>query len=212
MRGQLFSTDFLASVLVMTVFLGIFLHTVEIPASLTPGAPREAALVSQAVLSGTGTLALNASLVAQSGSLCPVGSHAYCYDVSFLPHLTDLPAQNASLSFVTENGVPLGPAHAAAVDVQAFGGGRFWDVADAGASTLVFSSSDGSDPRTNGLAYALQFTTADAAILNRTCLLLESDGRSINAICPSGCRAVDAVDRYVDCGGARCIFSVRSCA
>ena len=48
-----------------------------------------------------------------------------------------------------ENGKELGPAHAAHVDIRAKGGGQFshWNT------TLYFSASDNSDPRTNGREY-----------------------------------------------------------
>ena len=53
-----------------------------------------------------------------------------------------------------ENGKELGPAHAAHVDIRAKGGGRFshWNT------TLYFSASDNSDPRTNGRNYMWQIT------------------------------------------------------
>jgi len=59
--------------------------------------------------------------------------------------------QNGSYSKlrVFENGVELGPAHTQHVTIQASGGGRFshWY------SSLYFSASDNSDPRTNGRNY-----------------------------------------------------------
>jgi hypothetical protein len=53
-----------------------------------------------------------------------------------------------------ENGKELGPAHAPHVDIRAKGGGRFshWNT------TLYFSASDNSDPRTNGRKYTWQIT------------------------------------------------------
>jgi hypothetical protein len=53
-----------------------------------------------------------------------------------------------------ENGKELGPAHAVHVDIRAKGDGRFshWNT------TLYFSASDSSDPRTNGRKYMWQIT------------------------------------------------------
>lgn len=52
---------------------------------------------------------------------------------------------------VFEDGRPLGPAHSLHSDIRAKGGGRFshWG------QSLLFSSSDGSDPRLNGRAYSV---------------------------------------------------------
>lgn len=50
---------------------------------------------------------------------------------------------------VLEDGVPLGPAHAPHSDIADEGGGRYSHWGD----SLLFSSSDNSDPRTNGRAY-----------------------------------------------------------
>ncbi len=59
----------------------------------------------------------------------------------------------ASNGRVLEDGRPLGPAHALHDDIRSLGGGRFsfW------AGTVYFSSSDGSDPRTNGRSYEVRY-------------------------------------------------------
>jgi SAM-dependent methyltransferase len=61
------------------------------------------------------------------------------------------PGQNGSPVLVFENKVPLGPAHALHSDIVKFGAGRFshWG------SELLFSSSDNSDPRSNGRNYEI---------------------------------------------------------
>lgn len=71
--------------------------------------------------------------------------------------LTGLPRRwtsddvGASRLVVLEDGRPLGPAHAPHDEVRQLGGGRFshW------AGYLLFSTSDGSDPRSNGRTYTL---------------------------------------------------------
>ncbi len=51
-----------------------------------------------------------------------------------------------------EDGDPLGPAHAGHADIEANGGGRFSHWGEG----LYFSTADGSDPNTNGRAYAVR--------------------------------------------------------
>lgn len=55
-----------------------------------------------------------------------------------------------------EDGTELGPAHAVHADIRGLGGGRFshWN------RTLLFSTPDGSDPRRNGRAYAVEVPQA----------------------------------------------------
>lgn len=52
---------------------------------------------------------------------------------------------------LTENGVPLGPPHSPHDEIRALGEGRYSHWGDA----VWFSTSDNSDPRTNGRAYAI---------------------------------------------------------
>lgn len=54
-----------------------------------------------------------------------------------------------------EDGRPLGPAHSLHADIRAKGDGRYshWQNA------IIFSSSDGSDPRTNGRSYSMTSST-----------------------------------------------------
>jgi|GEM_PF-3336327 len=58
-------------------------------------------------------------------------------------------APSQSRLVLLEDGIPLGPAHALHADIAAEGGGRYshWG------KTLIFSTSDGSDPNANGRAY-----------------------------------------------------------
>lgn len=61
--------------------------------------------------------------------------------------LSDLESGSSLRLF--EDGEPLGPPHAPHVDIRTLGGGRFshWGA------RVYFSTSDGSDPRTNGRNY-----------------------------------------------------------
>lgn len=74
-----------------------------------------------------------------------------CY-VARVPHylLSDL--DSVSQVQVYEDGLPLGPAHASHADIRALGGGRFshWG------SDIYFSTSDNTDPRTNGRKYSVR--------------------------------------------------------
>lgn len=62
-----------------------------------------------------------------------------------------------------EDGKELGPAHAKHADVRSLGGGRFshWSDDDGSAESLRFSTSDNSDPRSNGRRY-MTCTTASS--------------------------------------------------
>jgi hypothetical protein len=64
------------------------------------------------------------------------------------------PANNSGLVLL-EDGVPLGPAHSPHADIRAVGAGRYshWTR-----TMLYFSSSDGSDPRTNERLYEVAST------------------------------------------------------
>ena len=72
-------------------------------------------------------------------------------DSGILLQLVSDDSQNYSKSnlILTENGIPLGPAHAPLANIRAAGDGRYshWDGA------LYFSASDNSDVRTNGRVY-----------------------------------------------------------
>ncbi|WP_431204588.1 hypothetical protein ACQ86E_05775 [Bradyrhizobium betae] len=59
----------------------------------------------------------------------------------------------ASSVEVFENGVALGPAHSSPADISNLGQGRYLFVRDGDTTWLVFSSSDNTDPRTNGRTY-----------------------------------------------------------
>lgn len=63
-------------------------------------------------------------------------------------------APTRSVLRVFENGVELGPAHSIDPDIETLGGGRFshWD-STATISALYLSTSDNTDPRTNGRKY-----------------------------------------------------------
>ena len=60
---------------------------------------------------------------------------------------------------LTEDGRPLGPAHCLHDDIRTLGGGRYshWGP------YLYFSTSDGSDPRSNGRRYAFEERSAAEA-------------------------------------------------
>lgn len=75
----------------------------------------------------------------------------YSYKIGYdLPEIGDSnTAPTASKLRLFENGVELGPAHSVHHDIRAFGLGQFshWG------NTLYFSTSDNSDPLTNGRKY-----------------------------------------------------------
>ena len=79
--------------------------------------------------------------------------HMFGTTLADLRHLADdaIRGQNSSPILVFEDKAPLGSAHALHVDIIKFGAGRYshWG------SELLFSSSDNSDPRSNGRKYEI---------------------------------------------------------
>lgn len=74
-----------------------------------------------------------------------------CYVAPLPAHLLSDLESFSSLE-VLEDGRPLGPAHASHAEIRAAGGGRFshWGA------ELYFSTSDDSDPRSNGRRYEVR--------------------------------------------------------
>ena len=64
----------------------------------------------------------------------------------------NIPGDSRSRTIVYEYGRPLGPGHSTFKDVRDLGAGRFAHLKNFG---LIFSSSDNSDPNTNGRTYWL---------------------------------------------------------
>jgi len=67
-----------------------------------------------------------------------------------------------------EDGRPLGPPHALHADIRTSGRGRYshWR------GSIVFSSSDGSDPRTNGRHYSIESRTSPRPAIRIVALML----------------------------------------
>jgi hypothetical protein len=82
--------------------------------------------------------------------LAPNG-FAYRSPVQRPRDLADSPAEPArSPAVIFEDGKPLGPAHSALEDIERIGLGRFSHLKNFG---YIFSTSDNSDPATNGRKY-----------------------------------------------------------
>jgi hypothetical protein len=104
--------------------------------------------------------------VSSNGRLCSIldinhsGSHCYTAPIpDDAPQGDDLNLQDRSCLRVFEDGIELGPAHSTHDDIFAHGAGRFshWG------RWLMFSSSDGSDPRTNGRTHQMLYLLQDSA-------------------------------------------------
>lgn len=65
----------------------------------------------------------------------------------------------ASSLKLQENGTLLGPAHVPVADIIAFGMGRYSHWGDEHSQSVVFSTSDNTDPRTNGRRYAVHIVS-----------------------------------------------------
>ena len=64
--------------------------------------------------------------------------------------LDDVEGDTRSPTMIYEDGRALGPAHSTFKDIHAFGKGRFLHSRQQG---IIFTTSDNSDPRTNGRRY-----------------------------------------------------------
>src|SRR5262245_22095599 len=103
------------------------------------------------VSKGYGRLALIAD-INHTGGLCYAAQTP-----DDAPSGDDMLRPAASFLRLFEDGVELGPAHSLHEDIRSRGRGRFshWG------RSLFFSSSDETDPRTNGRAYRLVYSIAD---------------------------------------------------
>ncbi len=226
MRGQLFSTDFLVSVLVITVALGLFVHALEFSVRAFPAEGSSAPLLSSALLSQRHALMMDSSRMVQ-GAACggKATALAWCYPlqasdgpVASRYYDSDADASGA-LSVVYENGVPMGPGHAPAAQVQSGGAGRFtdWFDASSGQHYVLFSSSDASSPAENGRAYVLEYVRLPPGMQRDGdfCVHQSVTGfpaRVIQDNCARlQCPAIGAVQRGVNCGNQFCTVSVRVC-
>jgi hypothetical protein len=71
----------------------------------------------------------------------------------------DVDHPQRSTAVLLEDGRPLGPAHAVHATIREHGGGAYSHWLD----QVYFSTSDGSDPRSNGREYVLQLAPPQAA-------------------------------------------------
>ena len=105
--------------------------------------------------------------VAPTGISSQGGSaYAFEFESSAVPHAlfgrqsdTNSRPRRSSLRLF-EDSVEIGTPHSVHQDINTSGGGRFshWQIAASGsADSLVFSTSDGSDPRSNGRSYRVQY-------------------------------------------------------
>lgn len=228
-RGQLFTTDFLTSVLVITVALGLFVHSMEFSVRSFPDSSSLAPALSSALLGQRHLLTLDPARMSQSATECrgKADALAWCYpllasDGSIASRYYDSDATpSGSLSMVFENGVPLGPAHASAAAVQTLGNGSFSDFFDSasGQHYLLFSSGNGTAPNVEWQSYVLEYRTVPIGLDRASGAFCVSESisgapaRTIQDNCASlqTCPVRSSSDRLVACGTARCTFSVRVC-
>jgi SAM-dependent methyltransferase len=80
------------------------------------------------------------------------GGHAWVAHVpQFLSDADTVEAPRRSLLMLCENGLPLGFAHAPHAQIEAYGGSRYSHWGD----SLIFSTTDRSDPNSNGRRYSV---------------------------------------------------------
>ncbi|HVY35731.1 MAG TPA: Ig-like domain-containing protein, partial [Candidatus Paceibacterota bacterium] len=84
---------------------------------------------------------------------------AYIVNQNFGVPADSISNLTASPLRIFENGKELSPAHAAHADIRTYGAGRFSHWTDGTNTALYFSSSDNTDPRTNGRTYTYLTST-----------------------------------------------------
>lgn len=90
--------------------------------------------------------------VIPSASVRPRAGSAFAARVEVAPGGADTATHpRRSQWILLENDLPLGPAHALHADIEQLGRGRYSHWND----SIIFSTSDNSDPRTNGRTYTL---------------------------------------------------------
>ena len=129
-------------------------------------------------------LGLKRSERVEPARMRPAAGYGFVYLVD-APH-PDSEGGNQSTLEVRENGRRLGPPHSMHEDIRKLGGGRFshWG------HMVVFSSSDGSDPRSNGRIYAVRYASPRTSLLGLALLaaLVALESRRV-------ARALAAVER-----------------
>jgi hypothetical protein len=88
----------------------------------------------------------------EAGMAWQAAKHMLPFDIKALSPYADDPAAEVGRSpvMIYEEGKPLGPAHSNFADISKLGRGRFTYWTGQG---LIFSTSDGSDPNSNGRRY-----------------------------------------------------------
>lgn len=82
-----------------------------------------------------------------------VGNNGYWAKVSIPFSRTDNDGSKAATLRIYENGVQLGPPHSQKLEIERQGGGRYIVLKGDGGQLVLFSTSDNSDPNTNGRVY-----------------------------------------------------------
>jgi O-methyltransferase len=122
--------------------------------------------------------------LSSNGRLCLVAelshSDGYCFTAPTpdeTPQGDDVIIPKRSSLRMFEDGFELGPAHSLHADIISLGGGRFshWG------RWLMFSSSDGSDPRTNGRTYRMLYALWNNAQTDVLTAALGVDVDQLNA-------------------------------
>lgn len=218
-RGQVFTIDFLAAVLVLTVLLGVYLHAVEFAGKPRPEPTMSAALLSQGLTTGRKEMALDNLKFVKDGMGCSADGNDYCYELE--PHVADAPTatsplshRTSSLTILLEDGKPLGPAHSEPAKIKTEGKGRYADATNGNKRYLMMSSSQNTDPKTNNKKYALITYNTPAFDVPEFCATQTESGKTITNGCLSydyGKCTVETASRVFKCGEKQCLLRINVC-
>jgi hypothetical protein len=96
----------------------------------------------------------SSEMAPEQGAAYIAAVHSHKRFLYVLPTDTMGAPYNSKLALY-EDGHVLGPPHVLHADIRKYGGGRYSHWSD----SIIFSSSDGSDPRTNGRHYSIASIT-----------------------------------------------------
>jgi hypothetical protein len=101
-------------------------------------------------------------LTFEQAGIVPAGGFTYSAQIAMTPHWPalleirpNIARPGESNAVVTEDGKPLATPHSGRREISDLGRGRYAHVGSPGNSNILFSTSDNSDPRTNGRTYAV---------------------------------------------------------
>ncbi|MBB6235787.1 pectate lyase [Pedobacter sp. AK013] len=144
--------------------IGLMLTTIIFFSNCKKSVKADDKLANSTELFSSDSTSIIAATSGSTGKLSLTGVKSeggYAYKISeSIPGGDNSTSKEQSILRLFENGVELGPAHSVHDDIRNLGKGRFshWGT------TVIFSASDNTDPRTNGRSYTYVMGTTSAVL------------------------------------------------